>query len=164
VPVGQLYPTAAWPTNDVVADFHSVPLDPAFAPGIYHLQVSLAPPFSQSALTLPDGSLVNPYRPHVHLPNQCAPHRQAVRFKFGESWLLGYNAPANVVPGSLFYLTFIGLHHNHHVQVCLGASCQPVSLNETSTQLDKPKLSYRPQPKRLTPTHHWSFTFRHHRV
>lgn len=134
VPVSQLYPTAAWPTNDVVADFHSVSLDPAFEPGIYHLQVSLAPPFSQSALTLPNGETWFTVADLTLTPPESAPNiNTPVRLRFSDTWVLGYNAPATVVPGSLFYFTlYSDTPQPTTLQMCIAAACQPVSISSTS--------------------------------
>ena len=45
VPVGGLYPTNAWRADEVVTDFHRLPIDAAVPPGPYTLEVALFPPF-----------------------------------------------------------------------------------------------------------------------
>jgi len=137
VPVDQLYPTAAWPTNDVVADFHTLNLDPALAPGTYHLQVSLAPPFSQSALTLKDGQTWFTLSDLTLTAPTQAPHiSKPIRFRYGSAtWLLGYDAPAQVVPGSTFNLTLYWVTpQTPDLQICADANCLPISINSSANQ------------------------------
>jgi hypothetical protein len=97
VPVGQMYPTAAWPLDDVVADFHNIALDPALEPGAYTLQTGLFPPFSDEALgswtTLTNVNLQPPISP----PRIARPLR--IRFANG-IWLMGIDVPDSATPGS----------------------------------------------------------------
>lgn len=145
VPVGQMYPTAAWPTNDVVADFHNLQLDPALAPGQYRLQVTLAPPFSQAALTVENGdqwltlaeiTLTEPtIEPVIEQP---------ARMRFGnDTWLLGYNLPPSATPGSTMTTTlFWRSPVAQSIQVCAANDCQMMNVRAgnqvTPTQLKFP--------------------------
>ena len=129
VPVGQMYPTAAWPTNDVVADFHNFALDPALEPGRYFLQVGLFPPFSAeglklesggSWLTLADVTLTEPTTEPI------IPH--PARIRFNGAWLLGYDAPETVAPGSQMTVTlYWQSDHSEAALLCAGENCVPVN-------------------------------------
>jgi len=130
VPVGQMYPTAAWPTNDVVADFHNFTLDLALAPGGYFLQVGLFPPFSNDGLknesggmwiTLADVTLTEPTtEPQIQNP---------VRMRFGEAWLMGYDAPDTAAPGSQVTATLYWMSaKDTTAQWCAEQNCRPVTV------------------------------------
>ncbi len=125
VPVGQMYPTAAWPLDDVVADFHNIALDPALEPGAYTLQVGLFPPFSDEALgswaTIANVTL----QPPASSPRIASPLR--VRFANG-IWLMGIDAPDSVTPGSkiettLYWLLPPGLSDSVVADVCSNELC-----------------------------------------
>ena len=129
VPVGQMYPTAAWPLDDVVADFHNIALDPALEPGAYTLQVGLFPPFSAEALgswaALADVTL----QPPVSSPRIASPLR--VRFANG-IWLMGIDAPSAAAPGSkiettLYWLLPPGLSGPVTADVCSDNPCSPLA-------------------------------------
>jgi hypothetical protein len=55
-PVGNRYPPVAWKSNEIVPDFHPIPLPYTLHPGAYTIEVSLAAPFSQDIATLVDGT------------------------------------------------------------------------------------------------------------
>jgi hypothetical protein len=141
VPVGQMYPTAAWPTNDVVADFHNLQLDPALTPGQYQLQVSLAPPFSDSRLTVENGD-TNAWLTVANVtltdPMTEPSIEQPTRLRFGgETWLLGYNLPPSAAPGSTVTPTLYWQSKTAQwIQVCAGETCQtvPVRAGDHITQ------------------------------
>ena len=130
VPVGQMYPTAAWPLDDVVADFHNIALDPALEPGAYTLQVGLFPPFSEQGLgswaTLANVTL----QPPVSSPRIASPLR--VRFANG-IWLMGIDAPDSATPGSkiettLYWLLPPGLSDPVTAAICSGNPCAQAPL------------------------------------
>ena len=54
-PVNGYYPTGAWAAQEVVADFHEVPMPPALPPGLYTLEAGLFTPFREDGL-LANGS------------------------------------------------------------------------------------------------------------
>jgi len=101
VPVGGLYPTNAWRAGEVISDFYSLPIAASLAPGVYQLQVAFLPPFAPSAAS--DWTAVAPVTilPAEHAPTP--PH--LLRDQFGPSWLLGYDLPAAVAPGSSYVVT-----------------------------------------------------------
>ncbi len=129
VPTGQMYPTAAWPLDDVVADFHNFALDPALEPGQYSLQVGLFPPFSEQGLgnwlTLTNVTL----QPPLSTPSIAHPLR--VRFENGV-WLMGLDAPETAAPGSkitatLYWLLPPGLSDSVVADVCSNDPCSAVA-------------------------------------
>jgi len=120
-----MYPTAAWPLDDVVADFHNIALAPALEPGAYTLQVGLFPPFSDEALgtwaTLANVTL----QPPASSPRIADPLR--VRFANG-IWLMGIDAPAAAAPGSkiettLYWLLPPGLSDPITADICSNELC-----------------------------------------
>ncbi|MBI3242357.1 MAG: DUF2723 domain-containing protein [Chloroflexi bacterium] len=140
VPVNQMYPTAAWPLADVVADFHNLTLDPALEPGDYSLQVGLFPPFSERGLgdwaTLADVTLQPPASP----PRIAHPLR--IRFANGV-WLMGVDAPATAAPGStikatLYWLLPPNLGDPVTADLCLDELCSSSARIQLNPALHAP--------------------------
>ncbi|MEK7277464.1 MAG: DUF2723 domain-containing protein [Chloroflexota bacterium] len=111
VPVSQMYPTAAWPLDDVVSDFHSFEMDAALDPGEYKLQVGLFAPFAEEGLATDDGGDWLTLAPITVLPpleEPTIPHPLRARFSNG-LWLMGYDAPLSAAPGSPIEVTLYWL-------------------------------------------------------
>ncbi len=131
VPVGQMYPTAAWLWRATIADFHNFALDPTLEPGRYLLQVGMFPPFSSDGLetelggtwlTLTDVTLTPPTtEPAISHP---------VRMRFGRDvWLMGYDMPTTAAPGSQVTATLYWLStRTGAAQVCADENCVPVKV------------------------------------
>lgn len=144
--MGQMYPTAAWPTNDVVADFHNLQLDPALAPGLYQLQVSLAPPFSEARLPVENGvtdSWLTLTEVTLTEPTTVPTIDQPVRMKFGaDTWLLGYDLPPSAAPGSTLTATLYWQSHTaQSIQVCAAAECQTVNV-QAANRVTQTKVTF----------------------
>jgi len=105
VPVGGLYPTNAWRAGETISDFYSLPIAPGLAPGAYQLQVALLPPFASA----PDSDWTA-VAPVTILPPALAPTPpHLLRDQFGPNWLLGYDIPEAVAPGSAYVVTLYWL-------------------------------------------------------
>ncbi len=107
IPVGDMFPTAAWQPGQIVTDYHTLPLDYSLVPGEYTLQVGLFPAFSEAGLAVNDSSSnwAALSRIKVTAPGSEPEIAQPARMKIGtDLWLLGYDAPESVAPGSLFDL------------------------------------------------------------
>ncbi len=131
VPVGQMYPTAAWPLDDVVADYHAFALDPSLPPGDYQLQVGLFPAFSTDGLLTESGAAWQTLRAVIITPPTDTPQPQRLeRIRLADGiWLMGYDAPATVAPGSRLSVTYYWQSSSNVVaQVCLAEVCQPVAV------------------------------------
>jgi hypothetical protein len=88
VPVSGLYPTNAWRVGEVVSDYHAVPIPAFFAPGSYHLEVGLLPPFASEQTGWTElGQVVVPK------PTSEPRSSRLLRAQLGGQWLLGYDAP-----------------------------------------------------------------------
>ncbi|MBI4771570.1 MAG: hypothetical protein HY784_14455, partial [Chloroflexi bacterium] len=136
VPAGKMYPTAAWPVDDVVGDFQSLQMDRALTPGRYSLQVGLFPPFSAEGLDTSSGDPWLTLTTLTVLPpatEPVVPHAVRARFSNG-LWLMGYDVPASAAPNSqaaitLFWQRPPGMVDPVDVRVCPGGGvCSPVSL------------------------------------
>jgi hypothetical protein len=99
VPVGGLYPTNAWRAGEAVTDFHHLVIDGTVPPGSYTLEVALLRPFDLSEA---GWSAVAP----VSIPaGEAPPPANPRRAQIDGHWLLGYDAPESVAPGSRFPVT-----------------------------------------------------------
>ena len=128
VPVGQMYPTVAWPPDDVVADFHQVALDPALDPGPYTLQVGLFPPFVTEGLPTADGGSWLTLTTIAIQPPSVEPRiGHPLRAQFANDvWLMGYDGPETVPPKSKVNLTLYWLAPSRFdgvAAVCTDESC-----------------------------------------
>jgi len=129
VPVGQMYPTAAWPLDDVIADFHNIALDPALEPGEYTLQAGLFPPFSEQAL----GSWITLFNVTLQPPVLSPRIADALRVRFTNGiWLMGIDAPDSATPGStiettLYWLLPPGLSGSVTADVCSSNPCSSLA-------------------------------------
>ncbi len=101
VPVGGLYPTNAWRVGEIITDFYSLPIAPSLAPGIYQLEVALLPPFAPAPASAWTAIAPVKITPSARPP--VPPH--LLRDQFGPNWLLGYDIPEAVAPGSSFVVT-----------------------------------------------------------
>ncbi|MBI5291016.1 MAG: DUF2723 domain-containing protein [Chloroflexi bacterium] len=131
VPAGKMYPTAAWPVDDVVSDFQSLQLDRALTPGRYSLQVGLFLPFSAEGL----GAWLTLTTLTVLPPTTDPPIAHAMRARFSNGlWLMGYDVPASAAPNSqaaitLFWQRPPGMVDPVEVRVCpADGVCSPVVL------------------------------------
>jgi hypothetical protein len=105
VPAGGLYPTNAWRAGEYVSDFYRLPVSPSLPPGSYQVQAALAPPFA----AIPE-SAWSAVAPVTIAPPAVAPTpTHAVRDSFGPNWLLGYDIPPAVAPGSRYAVTLYWL-------------------------------------------------------
>ncbi len=148
VPVGQMYPTAAWPTNDVVADFHNFALDPSLEPGRYFLQVGLFPPFSQDGLKLESGGPWLTLADVTLTPPETEPIiPHPVRMRFGRDvWLMGYDMLTTAAPGSQVTATLYWLStHTEAAQLCAGENCFPIKVR-AGNQVTETRVTF-PAPK-----------------
>jgi hypothetical protein len=140
IPVGQMYPTAAWPLDDVVADFHRIALDPALEPGAYALQVGLFPPFAAGGLSAPDGSSwLTLTILHLQPPNAEPIINHPLRVQFSNGvWLMGSDGPKTIAPKSKVEMTLYWLSPSGAdgaAAVCLDEACSApiqVRLNASS--------------------------------
>lgn len=107
VPVNSLLPTLAWMPGETLADFHTIPIDYSIAPGEYSLQVGLFRPFGDTGLTTDNGDQWQDIG-SVTVTAPAAPPAipQPARMYFGgalraeDLWLMGWNAPEAVAPGT----------------------------------------------------------------
>ena len=114
VPVGQMYPTNAWPLESIINDYHALRLDHTHTPGEYFLQVGLFLPFSDIGLqSVGTGEPWVMVAPITILPAVShASIGYPTRIYMGDGlWLLGYDLPASVARGSpvdlvLHWMTF----------------------------------------------------------
>lgn len=104
-PVGGLYPTNAWPVGVVIADYHEIVPPPWLAPGAYHLQVGLFPPFGEEGLAV--NGQETPWLTlgmvDVAPADAPGPLPRAMRFLFdGGVWMTGYDLADEAVAGAPF--------------------------------------------------------------
>ncbi len=105
--VSNRYPPVAWKGDEVIPDFHAIPIPYSLPPATYTVEVSLGPPFSQDIVPLADGAqwagfttlAIEPSKGRVPLSGS----RTAVAFDGGA--LLAVSAPPDVPPGSPSELT-----------------------------------------------------------
>jgi hypothetical protein len=105
VPVAGLYPTNAWRAGEYIRDTHAIPLAAGLPPGQYALEAALFPPFRpdfDAQWTELATIATEPHTFNVAIP-------QPLRARFGEQWLLGYDAPESALPGSPVKVTLFWL-------------------------------------------------------
>ena len=105
-PVSGMYPTAAWKPDELIPDWHEIPVAETVPPGVYRLEVGLFPPFSTEGLVLAEGTTWLPLRSITILPGGKTdiPHR--LRAIQPEQWqLLGYDLPRQAPPGGRVWFT-----------------------------------------------------------
>ncbi|MBI4770230.1 MAG: hypothetical protein HY784_07430 [Chloroflexi bacterium] len=106
VPVSSLYPTNAWRPGEVISDFYSALIKAALAPGAYRLEAGLFPPFQVST----DAGWAE-IAPITILPTAEPPSPlHLLRAQIGSQWLMGYQSPESVAPGSRLTVTLYWLH------------------------------------------------------
>jgi hypothetical protein len=106
MPAGGLYPTNAWRPNEIISDFHWIPLEAHLAPGDYRLQVGLFPPFRVGEVGWVDVTPIT-----VPLPVEMPEPTHPLRARFGNGlWLMGYDQPETVAPGSRYTVTLYWRH------------------------------------------------------
>jgi hypothetical protein len=114
VPVGGLYPTNAWRAGETVTDFYRLPIDATVPPGAYTLEVGLFPPFAAAEngwSAVAPVSVLTGSRPRpAHL----------IRAQIDGHWLLGYDAPESVAPGSRYSVTLYWSAESGAVVTSLG--------------------------------------------
>ena len=137
VPADGLYPTNAWRPGEVVSDFHWVPLKRDLAPGEYRLQVGLFPPFRVGEAGWVD---VTP----ITVPPliQALEPSHLLRARFGSTWLMGYDQPESVAPGSRYTVTLYWRRDAGNTSV--------TALGETRSLAAWPMDSVVPQKYQLT--------------
>lgn len=97
VPVAQMYPTNAWRTGEVIADYHRLRLDSALPVGDYRLQVNLLPAFSHTG----PGQWTDVLPVTVSVREALPAPEGLLRASFSRGWhLLGVDAPTTATPGS----------------------------------------------------------------
>ncbi|MFZ5916092.1 MAG: DUF2723 domain-containing protein [Chloroflexota bacterium] len=106
LPVQDHYPTNAWRPGEIIADYHTIPIDDTLQPGEYHLLAGLFRPFAQTGLTLSDRSTDLALLGTVTVTHDWAdapPRPAIVRHDqlIPGLTLLGLDAPRQVRPGSL---------------------------------------------------------------
>ncbi len=103
-PVGELYPTNAWPAGIVLSDYHEVAPPAWVQPGEYHLEVGLFPRFGGAGLSI-EGRLSSWLRVgtlRVMGPSpSLSPLPYEVRYAFTDgTWLSSYHLPGEVPAGT----------------------------------------------------------------
>jgi hypothetical protein len=104
VPVAGLYPTNAWRPGEVVTDYYALPIGPDLVPGAYRLQVGLFPPFAVHDEGWTDVTTIM-----IGPPTEQAMPPNALRARFDEQWLLGYDLPDTAAPGASVEVTLYWL-------------------------------------------------------
>jgi hypothetical protein len=99
-PVGGYYPTGAWAQNEVVSDFHEVPIEPYLLPGTYDLEAGLFAPFRLDGLrTAGDREWLKVAEVQVIAP-RTEPLAREVRMAYGPTALLALDEPGTIAPES----------------------------------------------------------------
>ena len=137
VPVNGLYPTNAWRGGEIISDFYSLPLNLALAPGHYRLQVGLFPPFQPGPSGWADVTSLA-----VTPPSETPVPAHPLRARFGDNWLMGYDAPETVAPGSRVSVTLYWLPTQANASV--------IAFGETHSLAAWPSRTVIPQTYHLT--------------
>jgi hypothetical protein len=99
-PVGGYYPTGAWAQNEVVSDFHEIPIEPYLLPGTYDLQVGLFTPFRSDGLKTAEGSAWLKVATVQVAEQNAEPLAREVRMAYGPTALLSLDELGTVPPES----------------------------------------------------------------
>ncbi|MBP8002885.1 MAG: DUF2723 domain-containing protein [Chloroflexi bacterium] len=146
-PANNYYPTLAWDSGEIVADFHDLPLPLLSQPQPLELQVALAPPFSDPATLEWFTVTTLAVTPPTHLP-QATP----LRVWQNGVWITGVEMAARVRPQTDWPVWVIGTNPSHqemtfHLQdratdqIVTEATAPSLLTTHTSTALWHPILS-----------------------
>lgn len=106
-PVSGMYPTAAWKPDEVIRDWHEIPIPESVPPGAYTIEVGLSPPFSEAGLTVDGGSSWLPVDTiEVGLGGTPPVTGTRLRVVAPRQWqIVGYELPDRALPTSRVLLT-----------------------------------------------------------
>jgi hypothetical protein len=102
-PVAGLYPMPAWQAGAWVSDYHELAIPAHLAPGVYLLQLALAPPLASAANDGGDASAswVDLATVTVEAGDALKPLPEAARALFGRAlWLTGTDLPVQATVGA----------------------------------------------------------------